>query len=170
MSVKNTPLDILTITEEMIEDTIREAKTTPNGCFRICLHKSIEDPIQQMVIAFSKSTYFMPHRHPNKTESYHILAGRAIVVFFSDDGEIIRTFIMDKDDRKAVQIYRQNGCYWHTIVILSEYAVIHEIVNGPYVKVQNEYVRWAPQEDADAASKEAFRQRIITWHASGRAA
>jgi cupin fold WbuC family metalloprotein len=160
MNPMNNSLDIITINEEMIDQTIKEARKTPNGCFRICLHSSINSPIQQMVIAFTRKTYFPPHRHPNKTESYHILSGRVVVVFFSDEGDIVHSFIMDKDDKKSVQIYRQNGCYWHTIVVLSDFAVIHEIVNGPYIKIENEYVGWAPSEE-DNDAKDAFRKKVI---------
>ena len=58
---------------EVSADTLRalrqRAAQAPRGRYRLCMHRSVEDQIQEMVIVCPRGTYFRPHRHPEgKTE------------------------------------------------------------------------------------------------------
>jgi hypothetical protein len=45
-------------------------------------------------------------------------------------------------------VYRLAAPIWHSLVIRSEYAGIHEITNGPFRAEEREFAPWAPTGDA----------------------
>ncbi|MDE2223604.1 MAG: WbuC family cupin fold metalloprotein, partial [Candidatus Omnitrophica bacterium] len=57
---------------------------------RLCAHQTVDDRIHEMFIVHTRDAYVRPHKHLNKTESFFLLEGEVEVVFFDDDGGIIR--------------------------------------------------------------------------------
>src|SRR5690349_17424629 len=49
---------------------------------RLCLHRSSYDRLHDMVIALDMTTYLRPHRHEDKSETFHVIEGEASVVVF----------------------------------------------------------------------------------------
>jgi len=43
-------------------------------------------------------------------------------------------------------VYRMNAPLWHSVIIRSEYAAIHEVTNGPFRIEESEVAPWAPEE------------------------
>jgi cupin fold WbuC family metalloprotein len=41
-------------------------------------------------------------------------------------------------------LYRLNSSRWHTVVSLTDFAVIHETTSGPFQPGDAEYAPWAP--------------------------
>ncbi len=82
--------DIVVVNAETLQTLKELAATAPLKRSRLCLHRTSEDPIQEMVIAFARDSYVRVHRHRNKSESFHILAGSLEVVFFDDEGRETR--------------------------------------------------------------------------------
>ena len=56
---------------------------------RLCTHQSVEDAVHEMLIVHIKGTYIRPHKHPNKSESFHIIEGNLDVVVFDDAGDLL---------------------------------------------------------------------------------
>ncbi len=120
---------------------------------RLCLHHSPDDPLHEMIICFHRDAVIRPHRHSTKTESYHIVFGELDVVLFDDDGQPTRVVRMG-DGVGKTSIYRLSAPVWHSAIIRSEYAAIHEVTNGPFRAEDNEFAPWAPEEP------EALRQYL----------
>ena len=100
---------------------------------RVCLHKSEQSLVHEMVIVAHSSSYLEPHRHPkNKPESYHVLEGELKVNIFDDDGNLIKEEKLFAN--KHPRMYRIHGQVWHQPVSLSEWVVYHEVATGPFVK------------------------------------
>jgi cupin fold WbuC family metalloprotein len=81
-----------------------------------------------------------------KTESYHMVFGELDIVLFSDDGRPIRVIPMGTLASGKTHVYRLNAPIWHSVIVRSEYAAIHEVTNGPFNVEENEFAPWAPEE------------------------
>jgi len=127
---------------------------------RLCLHHSPDDPLHEMIIVFHRDTVIRPHRHLNKSESFHIIFGELDIVFFDEDGNPTRLIQMGDRASGKTQVYRLSQPIWHSVIIRSEYACIHEVTNGPFRVEESDFAPWAPEDPgalreflADAATQ-----------------
>lgn len=127
----------------MLADLKRQALAAPTKRARINLHEKLSDAVQEMIVAEHHSTYVRPHRHPGKLESFHVLEGLLTVVVFDDTGEIVDTIQMGGPLSGRALLYRQRQSVWHTVLIESTFAVLHEVVDGPF-PYATEWALWAP--------------------------
>ena len=68
--------EVLHVSREMLDELTRRARQAPRGRFRLCLHRSTNEEIQEMLIACVKGTYFRPHRNRmTNAKSYHVVLG-----------------------------------------------------------------------------------------------
>jgi cupin fold WbuC family metalloprotein len=125
---------------------------------RLCLHGSDNDVLHEMIIVFHRDAVIRPHRHCSKTESYHIIFGELDIVLFDDDGRPTRIVSMGDLASGKTLVYRQNRPIWHSVIIRSEYAAIHEVTNGPFRVEENEFAPWSPEEDNELR---AFLDRSV---------
>ena len=137
------------VTAELVEDLKRRAKVSPRGRFRLCLHRSHDDVIQEMLIAGNKGSYFRPHRNPPpQDKSYHVVSGKLIVVFFDDHGEILRQVHLSSIDSGKPFMYRFAAWHWHMPLPDSDTVVYHEVRAGPFNKeVDVEFSTWSLEEN-----------------------
>src|SRR5438105_833514 len=98
---------------------------------RLCLHHRDDDLLHEMVIVFHRDTLVQPHRHHQKTESYHLIFGELDIMLFDDDGGLQRIVRMGTTTGKS-HVCRLNGPVWHSVIVRSEYAAVHEVTNGPF--------------------------------------
>src|SRR5262249_21547916 len=61
---------------------------------RLCAHEAPDDRLHEMLIVLRKAVYVRPHKHTNKTESFHIMEGRGDVVVFDEAGKITEVIRM----------------------------------------------------------------------------
>ena len=137
-----------------LERLKQAAAGSPRRRARLCLHAGAEDAIQQMVIAFRRPSYVRPHRHPGKIESLHWIEGSVRVVVFDDAGNATRELRLGAPGGGGVVLYRMSAPLWHTVILESESAVLHEVVSGPFRGGDTEFAPWSPQEgDAPAVAQ-----------------
>ena len=67
------------------------------GIVRICAHKNQLDRLHEMIIVLNDSHFVTPHKHFNKSESFHVIDGSLAVVIFSEEGDPVKTIILDAD-------------------------------------------------------------------------
>lgn len=113
---------------------------------RVCLHTSPDDRLHEMVIVFHRDTLVEPHRHRTKTESFHLIFGELDVLLFDEEGRPTRVIRMGDFASGRTQVYRMNAPIWHSVIVRSEYAAIHEVTNGPFRPDEGEFAPWAPQD------------------------
>ena len=125
------------------------ALKSPRNRYRLCLHWDHDHLTQEMIICLKGFTYFQPHLHPaNRSESYHMIEGRADIYLFDEKGEIIDivrlgapgTIGEDKVSRSFM--YRLSKPIYHLVIPRSEWTIYHEVLTGPWSK--NEVVQYAP--------------------------
>lgn len=153
--------DIVEVASKQLESLKIAAKNSTLRRSRLCLHRNTSDQVQEMVIAFCKDSYVRPHRHINKSESFHVIEGELLVVFFDNSGSIMRRIEMGPIGTGKTFLYRLNADLWHTVVPLSDYVILHETTNGPFIKSEGDYATWSPM-DNDPDEIELFFKRLIS--------
>jgi cupin fold WbuC family metalloprotein len=147
------------ITAEHLSQLVTIAASLPRKRARICLHRSSDTPIHEMVIALGRETFVQPHRHRNKSESFHVIEGRCDVVLFDDVGEISDVISLGEPASGQPFLYRIATPIYHTLVIRTPFFVIHETTNGPFIPEETEYAAWAPSE-SDTAAASAYAAEL----------
>ena len=102
--------------------------------FRICTHKSNSSKIHEMIIFHKKNHYVRPHKHINKSESYHAIKGNFDIILFNNKGGIIKKIPMGEFNSNRNFYYRIGKSVYHTLLIRSNICVFHETTNGPFKK------------------------------------
>jgi cupin fold WbuC family metalloprotein len=131
------------------------AMANPRHRARICAHPDSEDRLHEMVIAHAGRPYVRPHRHPNKSESFHMIEGRLTVVLLDDNGKVVDRVPMGPPGSGRVLFYRLSACVYHTVLFEDDIAVFHEVTNGPFVPGDAEFAPWGPLDD-DIAGQRRF--------------
>jgi cupin fold WbuC family metalloprotein len=125
----------------------QQAATSRRGRARICAHRHDGDPLHEMLIAISADSYIRPHKHPRKTESFHIIEGRVDVVVLDDTGAILEVIELSDLSSGKPFYYRLADSRFHTLLIHGDFLVMHEVTNGPFVAGETILAPFAPPED-----------------------
>ena len=127
-----------------------KAKKNPRKRIRVCAHKNIDENIHEMLIVHEKNCYVRPHKHTGKTESFHIIEGKADVILFHEDGSIDQVIPMGEITTGLKFYYRLPPFRFHTLLIHSDVLVFHEITNGPFRLEDTVWASWSPEETNEA--------------------
>jgi cupin fold WbuC family metalloprotein len=136
------------------------AAKNPRKRIRLCAHTGVDDPLHEMIIVHTAGTYVRPHKHPNKSESFHIIEGGLKIIFFDNSGEIkdvVRMGLAEND----IMYYRLSESLFHTVIPTSEVVVFHETTNGPFRREDTVVAPWSPAEN-DKKAQTSYMQGILT--------
>lgn len=137
---------IVTIDAATVADLKRQAAGNPRRRIRLCAHPRVDDRLHEMVIVHASETYVRPHKHPGKSESFHVIEGDVDVVIFDDRGGVSRVIPMGSIDSGRPFFYRIAEPLFHTLLIRSPVLVFHEATNGPFRREDTVFAPWAPDE------------------------
>lgn len=121
------------------------------GRVRINFHQHNHDLLHEMMIAIRPDSYIRPHKHPGKSESFHIIYGAVDIVVFEDDGTIREVVSLAAKDVEKAFYYHMSKPFFHTLIIYSDLLVIHEVTNGPFLKDGTVFGGFAPAESSSAS-------------------
>jgi cupin fold WbuC family metalloprotein len=139
---------IVRIGAEQIIFLKQQALSSNRKRARICTHRSNDDALHEMLIAISASSYIHPHKHNSKVESFHIIEGLVDVVVFDDAGAIVDVVEMGDVSTGKNFYYRLSDSLFHTLLIHSDFLVVHEVTNGPFVANETILASFAPPESS----------------------
>jgi cupin fold WbuC family metalloprotein len=145
------PDGIQILDSALVRSLIERARQAPRLRVNHNFHLSLEENPHRFLNVMIRSTYIAPHRHrdPPKAESFLVLEGEVAFFTFDDAGKIATTSILGGD---ATGIDIAPGI-WHTLAVLTPYAVCYEVKSGPYVAASDkEFAPWAPREGDVAAT------------------
>lgn len=147
--------DVVIIASDRLDEMERIAcSNKEKGRYRICLHDSPENRQQEMIICVTKDDYSRPHKHIGMSETHIIIKGRERIVLFDEKGDILNTFIMERDS--GYLCYRINSEVFHMSIPLSDTVIELETKGGPFYPESNIYPTWAP----DGTDKEENREYV----------
>ncbi|MGM4932794.1 WbuC family cupin fold metalloprotein [Tardiphaga sp. 619_E2_N8_5] len=151
-------------------ETLRNAvvKTSKRRA-RINAHPGSDDNLHEMIIAIEPGSYIRPHKHPGKSEAFHIIEGAVDIVVFDDAGEIDQIVSLAAKGGEAPFYYRMSKPHYHTLIIRSELLVVHEITNGPFRPEGTVFATFAPEE-GDLEAVNAFQAMLVDRVASFQSA
>ena len=154
--VYRTTTPVSVISQEHLALIKRDAESVVRKRARICLHPTNDSPLHEMFIALSGQGYVKPHKHLKKSESFHLVEGDIAVILFDDNGHVTQSIRLSTLNTRY---YRLEAGTFHTIVVLSELAVIHEVTDGPFVASETEYADFAPDEGENGAL--AYLEQLV---------
>jgi len=140
------PGPVVSLCRPDLESLKTRAGETASHRARICTHQDMDDRLHEMLIVLGRGTYIRPHRHPAKTESFHIVEGEADLVLFDGNGRITNVLHMGEYHTGRVFYYRLCAPYFHTVIVRSDFVVLHETTNGPFQRSDTLFAPWAPEE------------------------
>jgi cupin fold WbuC family metalloprotein len=142
-------------------NTLKAAvKASPKRRARINAHPDGDDTLHEMIIAIDSSSYIRPHKHPGKSEAFHIVEGEVDIVVFRDDGEIDRVVELGPPGGGRSFYYRMSNAFFHTLIIRSDLLVVHEITNGPFRPSGTVFAEFAP-EDRETDKADAYQAELV---------
>lgn len=154
------PGPLAAINDAHIDWLRQAAAASPRGRVRINLHPDNDAPLHEMFIAIQPGSYIRPHKHPHKSESFHLVHGAVDVIVFDDAGEITDVIELGQPGSGKAFYYRMSAPLFHTLLIRSDLLVLHEVTNGPFDPGATVWGGFAPAEDAAAAAIQAWRQTL----------
>jgi cupin fold WbuC family metalloprotein len=98
--------DFAQVGPDWIERLKSVARQSEQRRARLCLHRSNDDRLHEMIIALCSDCLFQPHRHPNKSESFHMIEGRVAIVIFDDAGTPLRSLLLTPPGQGGLLCYR----------------------------------------------------------------
>jgi cupin fold WbuC family metalloprotein len=150
--------DVAEVGRDWYEKLKRHACDADNKRARLCLHHSPEDPLHEMIVVFHRDAIIRPHRHRGKTESYHAIFGELDILMFDENGQPTRVVCMGDFASGGTHVCHMSRAIWHTVLVRSEYAAIHEVTNGPFRPEEREFAPWSPENPDELR---AFLKRSV---------
>lgn len=149
--------------QALADEVLARARVSPRRRANHCFHDPA-DRLQRMVNAALNGSYFAPHRHldPDKLEIFTILSGRVMVITFTDAGAIAEAAILDREDSGAAWQVEIPPGTWHTLAVLSEEAVLYEVIDGHFdAKTHKRFAPWAPPESDPEAARAYLADLLV---------
>ena len=171
------------IDRDLLRTTLERARAADRKRTNFNFHGDMQENPHRFLNVMLRDTYITPHRHlnPPKAESFLIIEGSVAFFTFEDDGTIVSCDILtgglaspekspgdapigDAPIGDALGIDISPG-YWHTLVVLSEYAICFEVKPGPYqVSDDKEFAAWAPREGQATGAEILAYQKYLREH------
>ena len=130
------------------EKLLLQAEKSPRKRSHFNLHQTLDEPVQRLCIALKKGTYIRPHFHPqnNKWELMIILKGTVAELIFDATGKLLER--LELTPNNSISGIELKPDTWHTVLPLTDNAVIMEIKEGPYLPSDpDDFATWSPEEN-----------------------
>jgi cupin fold WbuC family metalloprotein len=146
------------ITSELIDGLIARAAALDRRRCNHNIHESPSDPIQRMLVAAMRDSYFRPHRHAAKWEFAVVMRGRFDVILLDDTGCVARRISVGPA-AEAVGFEIPPDMY-HSWIPAADGSVFVEVKQGPYdARTAAEFAGWAPAEGTPDVGRYVARLR-----------
>jgi cupin fold WbuC family metalloprotein len=145
--------DVVIISPADLDELKKLALQNPRQRVRLCAHRSPQDNLHEMFIVHTPDCYVRPHKHLGKAESMAVLEGEVDVVLFNEDGSIRQIIQMGAPGSGKIFYQRLSDPIFHTLIIRTPFLVFHESTEGPFLRENTIFPKWAPAEEGNAAMK-----------------
>jgi cupin fold WbuC family metalloprotein len=141
---------MIKITNELIDNVITQARTSPRLRMNYNFHPELGDPVQRLLNALEPWTYIRPHKHTTKEESFVLLRGTILAVVFNDDGTIRDHAVLSSATGILGVEFEENS--FHMLTSLETGSAVFEIKEGPFIPhSEGSSAPWAPKEGTPEA-------------------
>ncbi len=136
---------------DLTQIALNLAEKNPRKRAIVRIHEKLSDENHLMINAILGESYVQPHKHDEleKTEIFRIIKGKALVVFFDEEGRVEDKIEMDSDpDGRKIVTVRPGK--WHTVIPMSDETVLLEAKKQPAggynPETDKEMAPWAPDQ------------------------
>lgn len=136
----------------------QKANANQRKTIRLCAHPDVKAKIHEMIIVHSRKTYVRPHKHSNKSISYHIIEGKADMLIFNERGSLVDVIAMGDYHSGRKFFHRMEKSFYYMPLVISDYLIFHETLNGPFTPKGTVYAPWAPEGHETKRRQEFMRQ------------
>jgi cupin fold WbuC family metalloprotein len=133
--------------DEEIAFVKKQAQSSTWKRARICAHKTGDESLHEMLIAILAGSYIHPHKHFGKSESFHIVDGEVDVVIFDEYGHITDVIQLGVPGSGRQFFCRLYAGVFHTLIVRTNFLVVHEVTNGPLIRANTALASFAPYEE-----------------------
>lgn len=140
------------IDQGLLVDLGKRAYASPRRRQHFNLHESYVDPCQRLINFLWYDSYIQPHRHTAdpKPETLIALKGIFGCIRFDELGNVVQLVQLASESQCSVIVVEPSE--WHTVVALSETAVLLEVKAGPFdPSAAKEPAPWASAEGEEGA-------------------
>jgi len=127
------------VTSSDIAMALADARKNKLRRARICMHYDVNDTIQRMIVVLMFDSPKGTYKY-NKAASFMLMEGEMDVDFFSEAGEFMHSY---KIDKQTPFLAIEAGVY-HRPTIKSDYIILYETHLGPWDKNYMTRPEWAP--------------------------
>ena len=124
------------ISNSELNELFLMAKSSGNKA-RLCLHPDIWDSIQITYLAFINPYSDKIHCHPFRSETIHVIEGKAKHNIYDAKGKVQNSLDISKTKNSSVTI--KNGT-WHNMQLKSKKLLVIEIGMGPFKVGSTKYL------------------------------
>lgn len=155
---------VMRVDQALVDELKARAFTSPTGRFRLCLHHSPDEPVQQMLVVHRRGNYSRPHRQ-DASKMFTVIEGELLVLIFDEQGGLAERIAIKPpgqgESRQGESLcVRLAPGVWHTMFALTDPAVFCEILAAPNPDGNaTEYPAWSPAE-SDASGVAEFLARV----------
>lgn len=123
------------IDNKLLDEITAKAEESPRLRMNFNLHDSLDAKAQRLLNVLMPGTILPIHRHRHTAETYILLRGKMMVVFYDEMGGQIERYLLDP----TIGIYGVNipAGQWHTVEVV-EPSTIFEVKDGPYTPLAPE--------------------------------
>lgn len=127
------------IDDKLLDDITAKAGISPRLRMNHNIHECLDSPCQRLINILLPGTSIPIHRHRNTAETYILLRGKLIVVFYNELGAQTDRVTLDPSMGK----YGINipAGQWHTVEVM-EPSAIFEVKEGPYKPFEPEDIMY----------------------------
>lgn len=119
----------MTLDYSVIEALTAEARANSSNRARICMHPTVDDLEQQMLIVMVDNAYDAPHKHPHKREALIPVVGAAEYQTFDNEGIFMDQLLMGEGGVRYVS--SPLGVH-HRVVLRTPVFAFWEFALGPF--------------------------------------
>lgn len=150
---------IVTLKKSDLNYLKSEVYRVPRKRIRLCIHQDDDAALHEMFVVYTGLTYVRPNLHLGKDESLHILEGEADFIFFDEAGNVLDVVHLGTQNSGKNFFVRVPQGVFHTIIMRSDYLVIHEATPGPFRREETLWAPWAPL-DSNTEEVAQYQQRL----------
>ena len=129
----------MSLSSDALDSLIAVARASRDKRARLCMHPSIQDVEQQMLIVMVDDAEDSPHMHPQKREAMLPVAGAARYEIFDDSGTLVDSRLLGPGG--LMYVSSPVGVY-HRLVLLGPVFAFWEFAQGPFDSQSTVRANW----------------------------
>lgn len=155
---------MILIDQELFQTISSQAKQSAEKKYHHVLSNEKNSRVYRALIGFEPGAYVTPHKHSANviSETLVLLRGEAILLFFSDDGQIEANYFLSHEHKLlGIEVDIQK---YHTIIPLKVSTVIFEIKERKAISPKDDETSWYDEKvNASWAPPAIEKEQTRIW-------